>query len=78
MTPQVLLDALRTAFLNLDVVSLLIIDECHRATGNHPYTKIMKVSVQFLHESFKYLNSTFSPDQFLNFFFLIFHFMIKK
>lgn len=44
MTPQILLDALRKAFLNLDTVSLMIIDECHRATKNHPYTKIMKVS----------------------------------
>ncbi|XP_065848463.1 endoribonuclease Dicer homolog 3 [Euphorbia lathyris] len=42
MTPQILLDALRKAFLNLEMVSLIIIDECHHATRNHPYTKIMK------------------------------------
>ncbi|CAN1351379.1 Endoribonuclease Dicer homolog 3a [Linum perenne] len=42
MTPQILLDALRKAFLNLEMVSLMIVDECHRATGNHPYAKIMK------------------------------------
>ncbi|KAF3446126.1 hypothetical protein FNV43_RR11305 [Rhamnella rubrinervis] len=42
MTPQILLDALRKAFLSLEAVCLMIIDECHRATGNHPYTKIMK------------------------------------
>ncbi|XP_007012461.2 PREDICTED: endoribonuclease Dicer homolog 3 [Theobroma cacao] len=48
MTPQILLDALRKAFLSLEVVSLMIIDECHRATGNHPYTKIMK---EFYHKS---------------------------
>ncbi|KAK8291997.1 hypothetical protein V6Z11_D06G092800 [Gossypium hirsutum] len=48
MTPQILLDALRKAFLSLEMVSLMIIDECHRATGNHPYAKIMK---EFYHKS---------------------------
>jgi endoribonuclease Dicer len=43
MTPQILLDALRHAFLTMDVMSLLIFDECHRACGNHPYSQIMKV-----------------------------------
>lgn len=47
MTPQILLDALRKAALNLEMVSLIIFDECHRATGNHPYTKIMKVNILF-------------------------------
>ncbi|XVE97781.1 hypothetical protein REPUB_Repub03eG0048300 [Reevesia pubescens] len=48
MTPQILLDALRNAFLSLEMMSLMIIDECHRATGNHPYAKIMK---EFYHKS---------------------------
>ncbi|KAF9615049.1 hypothetical protein IFM89_021620 [Coptis chinensis] len=47
MTPQILLDALRKAFLSLKLVCLLVFDECHRATGNHPYTKIMK---EFYHK----------------------------
>ncbi|RLN41300.1 Type III restriction enzyme, res subunit family protein, expressed [Panicum miliaceum] len=42
MTPQILLDALRHAFLTMNVMSLLIFDECHRACGNHPYSRIMK------------------------------------
>lgn len=42
MTPQILLDALRKAFLTIEAICLMIMDECHRATGNHPYTKIMK------------------------------------
>ncbi|KAK1269817.1 hypothetical protein QJS04_geneDACA022123 [Acorus gramineus] len=48
MTPQILLDALRNAFMTLDVISLLIFDECHRASGCHPYTRIMK---EFYHRS---------------------------
>ncbi|KFK32317.1 hypothetical protein AALP_AA6G226200 [Arabis alpina] len=48
MTPQILLDALRSGFLKLDMVSLLVIDECHRTTGFHPYAKIMK---EFYHKS---------------------------
>lgn len=43
MTPQILLDALRKAFITLDIVHLMILDECHRATGNHPYSVIMTV-----------------------------------
>ncbi|OVA04235.1 Ribonuclease III domain [Macleaya cordata] len=48
MTPQILLGALRKAFLNLDMVCLMVFDECHRTTGNHPYAKIMK---EFYHKS---------------------------
>ncbi|KAL9831097.1 putative ribonuclease III [Arabidopsis thaliana] len=48
MTPQILLDALRSAFLKLEMVCLLIVDECHHTTGNHPYAKLMK---EFYHES---------------------------
>ncbi|XP_052209161.1 endoribonuclease Dicer homolog 3a isoform X2 [Diospyros lotus] len=48
MTPQILLDAMRKAFLNFEMVCLMIIDECHRATGNHPYSQIMK---EFYHKS---------------------------
>lgn len=46
MTPQILLDALRKAFMRMEMICLIVIDECHRATGNHPYTKIMKVSAK--------------------------------
>ncbi|XP_062019153.1 pentatricopeptide repeat-containing protein At4g33170-like [Rosa rugosa] len=48
MMSQILLDALRKAFLTIEAVCLMIMDECHRATRNHPYTKIMK---EFYHRS---------------------------
>lgn len=48
MIPDVLLTALRRAFLSLDMVSLMIFDECHRATRNHPYAMIMK---DYYHQS---------------------------
>ncbi|KAG5393577.1 hypothetical protein IGI04_023540 [Brassica rapa subsp. trilocularis] len=43
MTPQIFLDALRSGFLKVEMVRLLVIDECHRTTGNHPYAMIMKI-----------------------------------
>uniref|UniRef100_A0A2N9FHP3 Uncharacterized protein n=1 Tax=Fagus sylvatica TaxID=28930 RepID=A0A2N9FHP3_FAGSY len=33
VTPQIFLDAVRKAFLSLEAICLMIIDECHRATG---------------------------------------------
>lgn len=44
MTPQILLDALRKAYISFEVFGLIILDECHRASGNHPYAKIMEVN----------------------------------
>ncbi|XP_054779849.1 endoribonuclease Dicer homolog 3b-like [Prosopis cineraria] len=48
MTPQILLDGLRKEFFKMETVSLLVIDECYRASGNHPCVKIMK---EFYHTS---------------------------
>lgn len=59
MTPQILLDALRKAFLHIETVCLIIIDECHRATGNHPYAKIMKVSARELFISLQFIFHVF-------------------
>ncbi|KAI3880460.1 hypothetical protein MKX03_031011 [Papaver bracteatum] len=41
MTHQILLDALRHSFLKLDMIKLLIFDECHHARGKHAYACIM-------------------------------------
>ena len=44
MTPQILLNALeRKDVESLSVFSLLIFDECHRMSKNHPYNQIMSV-----------------------------------
>ena len=61
MTPQIFLDALRGGFLKVEMVRLLVIDECHRTTGNHPYAMIMKVG--FLGSAFSYAFSVTRVSQ---------------
>lgn len=48
MTPHIILDTLRKAFLSIEAISLLIFDECHHATGDHSSSEIMK---EFYHKS---------------------------
>ncbi|XP_028797129.1 endoribonuclease Dicer homolog 3a-like [Neltuma alba] len=61
MTPQILLDGLRKAFFKMKTVSLLVIDECHRASGNHPYVKIMKEFYHMSSDKPKIFGMTASP-----------------
>ncbi|KAF1865258.1 hypothetical protein Lal_00004632 [Lupinus albus] len=61
MTPQILLDALRKAFLSIEMICLMIIDECHRATGKHPYSKIMEEFYHKANEKPKIFGMTASP-----------------
>ncbi|RAL54473.1 hypothetical protein DM860_001601 [Cuscuta australis] len=42
LTPAILLSALRHNFLKIEMIKLLIFDECHNARGKHPYSCIMK------------------------------------
>lgn len=44
MTPQILLNNLRHSFFKLSMINVLVFDECHHASGNHPYAGIMTVS----------------------------------
>ncbi|XP_022635484.1 endoribonuclease Dicer homolog 2 isoform X2 [Vigna radiata var. radiata] len=41
MTPVILLNCLRHSFLKLNMIKVLIMDECHHARGRHPYARIM-------------------------------------
>ncbi|XP_017241588.1 dicer-like protein 4 isoform X3 [Daucus carota subsp. sativus] len=45
MTPPVLLQNLSHCFIRIELIALLIFDECHHAQpeSNHPYAEIMKV-----------------------------------
>ncbi|KAA0187252.1 hypothetical protein HAZT_HAZT006657 [Hyalella azteca] len=42
MVSQIFLDMLNKHFISWDQVNLLIVDECHHATGNHPMREIMR------------------------------------
>ncbi|XP_055829779.1 endoribonuclease Dicer homolog 2 [Solanum dulcamara] len=46
MTPAILLAALRHSFLHIDMIKVIIFDECHNARGRHPYASIM---MEFYH-----------------------------
>lgn len=45
MTPQILLRNLYHRIIKMELIALLIFDECHHAQtkSNHPYAEIMKV-----------------------------------
>ena len=51
MTPQIFLNALQKKdVLSLSIFTLMIFDECHLATREHPYSNIMAV---YLDEKFR-------------------------
>ncbi|KAF3321056.1 endoribonuclease Dicer 1 isoform X1 [Carex littledalei] len=41
MTAQILLNILRHSIIKMDVINLLILDECHHAVKKHPYSLVM-------------------------------------
>ncbi|RAL54301.1 hypothetical protein DM860_001429 [Cuscuta australis] len=53
MTPAILLVALRHSFLKIEMIKLLIFDECHNARGKHPYSCIMR---EFYHCQLQSIN----------------------
>nr|AJA90772.1 Dicer-like 3 [Ginkgo biloba] len=61
MTPQILLDALRHSFLKLEMVKLLVFDECHHTQRHHPYAKIMNEYYHTTQAKPKIFGMTASP-----------------
>ncbi|KAK4278616.1 hypothetical protein QN277_016440 [Acacia crassicarpa] len=50
MTPAILLSGLSRGFFKLNMIKVLIMDECHHARGRHPYACIM---TEFYHHQLK-------------------------
>ncbi|GMI87814.1 DICER-LIKE 2, dicer-like 2 [Hibiscus trionum] len=50
MTPQILLNGLMHGFFKINMIKVLIMDECHHAKRNHAYASIMK---DFYHSQLK-------------------------
>ncbi|KAL7672292.1 hypothetical protein ACOME3_007181 [Neoechinorhynchus agilis] len=42
MTPAILHNLLSFQYITIGQINLIVIDECHHASGNHPYGKIMR------------------------------------
>ncbi|KAI4354367.1 hypothetical protein L6164_003236 [Bauhinia variegata] len=61
MTPQILLDGLGYGFFKIETVGLMVIDECHHASRDHPYVKIMKEFYHRTHNKPKIFGLTASP-----------------
>ncbi|KIW07582.1 uncharacterized protein PV09_01535 [Verruconis gallopava] len=60
MTPQTLINDLKTGICDPKRVVLLVIDEAHRATGNYAYVEVVKFIRRF-NESFRILALTATP-----------------
>ncbi|KAK5814983.1 hypothetical protein F5H01DRAFT_344684 [Linnemannia elongata] len=63
ITAQILFDILAHAFLGIDLCSLFIFDECHHATGNNPYRRIMTDFYPEAQERPKIFGMTASPPK---------------
>ncbi|KAK4787035.1 hypothetical protein SAY86_010868 [Trapa natans] len=48
MTPKILLSGLRHCYLKMEMIKVLIFDECQHASGKHPYACIMR---EFYHHA---------------------------
>lgn len=59
-TPQVVENDLKSGILNPELISCLIIDEAHRATGNYAYTNVIKYIHKF-NGSFRVVALTATP-----------------
>lgn len=60
MTPQTLENDLRSGIADPKRISLLVVDEAHRATGKYAYTKVIEI-VKTFNESFRVLALTATP-----------------
>ena len=58
--PQLLVDMIQHTFLRLEQINLLIFDECHHATGNHPYSQLLRLYQNQNHSNIRLLGLTAS------------------
>ena len=53
MISQIFLNSLRRGYIRLPDCSLIVLDECHHCSGDHPYANIMK---EFYFDNPKYFD----------------------
>ncbi|KAL4302013.1 hypothetical protein GQ457_10G025390 [Hibiscus cannabinus] len=62
MTPQILLNGLRHGFFKINMIKVLIMDECHHAKKKHPYASIMS---EFYHRQLEAVLEHLTPLYYL-------------
>jgi endoribonuclease Dicer len=63
MSPAILVDMLNHSFICVNSIKMIVFDECHHATGKHPYSQVLDKLKDTVHRDIKILGLTASIVQ---------------